>query len=74
MEKLKRFEAQQHTAQYEELTLIKPGVVIRVATGPLAGLEGLVSSISEKRVVVLFQLLGQDTRVRLSLHQLKLAD
>lgn len=70
---IKQFEAQQHTAQYEELTPIKAGVMVRVASGPLAGLEGLVSSISEKRVVVLFQLLGQDTQVRLSPHQLRLA-
>lgn len=73
LESIKQFEVQQHAAQYEELTPIKPGVVVRVANGPLAGLEGLVSSISEKRVVVLFQLLGQDTQVRLSPHQLKLA-
>lgn len=73
LESIKQFELRQHAAQYEELTPIKPGVMVRVASGPLAGLEGLVSSFSEKRVVVLFQLLGQDTPVRLSPHQLKLA-
>jgi transcriptional antiterminator RfaH len=73
LESIKQFELQQHNAQYAELTPIKPGVVVRVASGPLTGLEGLVSSISEKRVVVLFQLLGQDTQVRLSPHLLKLA-
>ena len=45
---------------------------MRVAEGPLAGLDGLVAMASAERVVVLMNLLGQDTKVTVSPHQLQL--
>lgn len=68
------FEARRNDAPVEEISPFQPGVHIRVADGPLVGLEGLISDVSQERVVVLMHLLGQDTRVSLSYHQLLLAN
>lgn len=73
LESIKQFEARQYSLKYEEITPIKNGAIVCVTDGPLAGLEGLVSAVSEKRVVVLFHLLGHDMQVRLSPCQLRLA-
>ena len=52
---------------------IQCGRRVRVAEGPLQGMEGLVSVVEQERVVILMNLLGHDTRVSLSTHQLQLA-
>lgn len=71
---IRSFEAQRNTAKDVDLsTPLQPGERVRVADGPLAGLEGLISSVSKQRVVVLMQLLGQDTEVSVSEHQLMVA-
>ena len=42
-----------------------PGSIVKIADGPLGGLEGVFECQSgKKRVVVLFNLLGQNTRVQ----------
>ncbi len=73
LEDIRAFEARRNAAPEEDLSPFQPGARICVADGPLAGMEGLVSVVSHERVVVLMQLLGQETRVRLSHHQLVLA-
>jgi transcriptional antiterminator RfaH len=55
------------------LSAIIPGSRVMVMEGPLAGLEGLVSAVSAKRVEVLMHLLGTETRVRLASSSLELA-
>ena len=72
LESIRAFETDRNAAPKEVLSPFQPGVHICVADGPLAGLEGLVSDVSHERVVILMQLLGQDTRVSLSHHQLQL--
>lgn len=66
-------EARQNQSTLEELSAIVPGARVLVVDGPLAGMEGLVSSVSVKRVEVLMQLLGNETRVRLAPTSLDLA-
>ena len=66
-------ELRQNQASIEELSAIVPGSRVAIVEGPLAGLEGLVSSVSAKRVEVLMQLLGNDTRVRFAPSALELA-
>lgn len=66
-------ESRQNQASIEELSAIVPGTRVAIVEGPLAGLEGLVSSVSAKRVEVLMQLLGNDTRVRFAPSALELA-
>lgn len=70
---IRDFEARQNLARDEDISPFQCGERVRVADGPLVGLEGLISDVSQQRVIVLMQLLGQDTRVSLSHHQLLIA-
>ena len=70
---LRVFEAEQNAAADTAISPIQCGRRVRVVEGPLAGMEGLVSAATRERVVILMNLLGEDTRVSLSLHQLQLA-
>lgn len=70
---IRDFETCQNAASDEELSPFQPGERVRIADGPLSGLEGLISNVSQQRVVVLMHLLGQAARVSLSRHQLLLA-
>lgn len=71
---IRDFEARQSEADLEEISPFRNGERVLVVDGPLAGLEGLVSSVSHERVIVLMQLLGHDARVTLSHHQLLVAN
>jgi transcriptional antiterminator RfaH len=66
-------EARQNDSSIEELSAIQPGSRVVVVDGPLAGMEGLVSAVSAKRVEVLMHLLGSDTKVNLALASLETA-
>lgn len=68
------FEARQNVAGLEDISPFRNGGRVLVVDGPMAGLEGLVSRVSQERVVVLMQLLGHDARVTLSHHQLLVAN
>lgn len=74
LESIRNFETRRNAARDEDISPFQPGERIRVAAGPLTGLEGLISDVSYERVVVLMHFLGQDTRVSLSHHQLLVAD
>ncbi|MDK9713656.1 MAG: hypothetical protein OEL86_06015 [Sulfuritalea sp.] len=67
---IRDFETRRNEARDEDISPFQPGARIRVAAGPLTGMEGLISDVSHERVVVLMRLLGQDTKVSLSHHQL----
>jgi transcriptional antiterminator RfaH len=69
---IRNFEQSQNQADLETISPFRHGEKVLVVDGPLAGLEGLVSNIAHERVVVLMQLLGHDTRVTLTHHQLLL--
>lgn len=71
---IQAFEASQNAASFEEISPLKPGKTAVVTEGPFAGLEGLVSMVSEQRVVVLMHLLGQQQRLKFSPHQLTVVD
>lgn len=67
-------ECRQNQSSIEELCAIVPGSKVMVVEGPLAGMEGLVSTVSMKRVEVLMQLLGAETKVSLALECLEMAE
>ena len=71
---IQAFEAAYNASSFEEISSFKPGKAVVVTEGPFAGLEGLVSMVSEQRVVVLMHLLGQQQRLKFSPHQLSMAD
>lgn len=74
LQTIREFEARRNEASDEDINPFRRGERVRVVEGPLTGLEGLISDVSQQRVVVLMQLLGQDTRVSLSQHQLLVAN
>jgi transcriptional antiterminator RfaH len=67
---IRAFETLRNEAPLEQISPFRPGRSIRVVDGPLTGMEGLISDVSHERVVALMHLLGKDTRVTLSHHQL----
>ena len=73
LEGIRAIECRQHATDLADLDPIQPGRTIVVTSGPLTGLQGLVSMISRDRVSVLMSLLGRETRVTLSHRELKLA-
>lgn len=74
LDDIRSFELRLNQVSDESLSPFRPGKLVRVADGPLAGLEGLISSVSQQRVIVLLQLLGRDTRVDMTCHHLSVAD
>jgi transcriptional antiterminator RfaH len=74
LKRIRDFESRQNEAPDEDISPFQPGERVRIADGPLTGIEGLISKVSQERVIVLMHLLGQDTRVSLSRHQLLLAN
>ena len=70
---IREFETRRNQAPDKDISPFQPGERIRVAEGPLSGMEGLISDVSQERVIVLMTLLGQDTRVSISHHRLLLA-
>ena len=67
---IREVEFHRNEASEKDISPFKPGGRVRVANGPLVGMEGLISNVSSERVIVLLQLLGQDTRVSISHHEL----
>lgn len=70
LKSIRDFETRRNEAPEEDISPFQPGERVRVAAGPLIGMDGLISDVSHERVVVLMHLLGQDTKVSLSHHQL----
>lgn len=73
LENVRIFESCQNAADFAQLSALQPGKTVIVTTGPLAGLAGMVAMVCKERVTVLMRLLGEDTKVRLSRSELKLA-
>lgn len=74
LQNIRKFETQCNGLRDADISPLQPGERVHVADGPLSGLAGLISSVSQQRIVVLLQLLGQETRVSLSRHQLTAAN
>ncbi len=73
LERIRDFERSQNACDLSELTALQPGRSVVVTAGPLAGLQGLVAMVSKHRVIVLMQLLGEETRVGFAASALRLA-
>ncbi|MDR3453499.1 MAG: transcriptional activator RfaH [Rhodoferax sp.] len=70
---IQAFENQRNAADLAELSPLRPGKQVRFRNSALNGLEGLVKSVSSKRVAVLLELLGQQQLVHVDHGQLELA-
>ena len=66
-------EAERNRADMAQISPFRPGFQVRLRNCGLQGLEGLVKSVSAKRVTLLLELLGRPTTVDVEHHQLELA-
>ncbi len=66
LDAIRALESIQNDANIEELSPLLPGRRVLVVEGPFAGLEGLVSTVSARRVDVLMHMLGNDTKVSIA--------
>jgi transcriptional antiterminator RfaH len=71
VESIRALESRQNAASMDELSPINPGASVLVVDGPFAGLEGMVSSVSARRIDVLMQLLGTAAKVSLDRNSLE---
>jgi transcriptional antiterminator RfaH len=67
---IREYEHSRNDAEPHTISAIQPGRRVRLAN---TGLEGLVQSVSSKRVVVLLALLGRQQHVKVAHDQLELA-
>ncbi len=68
---LKTFEDAQNQATPEDMSGFKAGQKVKLKHVALGNIEGLVQSVSSKRVAVLLEILGRPTVVQLDHHQLE---
>lgn len=68
---IKLFEELRNNAGLAEISPLQPGTPVRFKHAALRGLQGLVKSVSSKRVAVLLELLGQDQLVQVDHSQLE---
>jgi transcriptional antiterminator RfaH len=71
---IRRIEEDRNHATLLELSNLKPGQAVRLKHAALAGVEGLIQSVSSKRVAVLLEILGRPAVVQLEHHQVELRD
>ena len=74
LRRIRQIEEDRHHATLLELSQLKPGQTVRLQHTALQGVEGLIQSVSSKRVAVLLEILGSPVVVQLEHHQVELKD
>ena len=70
---IRQFEQERNAADSAELSSLRPGHVVRFCHPAFIGLEGLVKTVSSRRVAVLLELMGRQQLVYVDHQQLKAA-
>lgn len=73
LEAIRRLAEQSARLLEEHPSPFRPGEQVKVADGPLKGLEGIVSAVAEERVIVLLSLLGREKQIALPAGHLQAA-
>ena len=68
---IQAFEAEQNQATLDQMNHFKAGQKVKLKHVALGNMEGLVQSVSAKRVAVLLEILGRPTLVQLDHYQLE---
>lgn len=71
LDSIRRYETWRNRAEPHAIGLIQPGRRVRLVDNGLEGLEGLVESVSAKRVVVMLALLGRRQSIEVGHEQLE---
>lgn len=74
LERIRQLEDDRSQASLQQLSNLKPGQAVRLRHTVLTGMEGLVQTVSAKRVAVLLEILGRTTVVQLEHHQVEPSD
>lgn len=74
LHRIRQLEEDRRQATLQELSQLKAGQTVRLQHTALAGMEGLVQSVSSKRVEVLLEILGRPALVQLEHHQIEVQD
>jgi transcriptional antiterminator RfaH len=69
LQRIRHMEQLRHQATMQDMSNLSKGQTVRVQHTALAGVEGLVQSVSSKRVAVLLEILGRPALVELEHHQ-----
>jgi transcriptional antiterminator RfaH len=69
--RIRQLEEDRNHATLQELSNLKAGQTVRLKHTALSGIEGLIQSVSSKRVAVLLEILGRPTVVQLEHHQVE---
>ncbi|MCO4088128.1 MAG: transcriptional activator RfaH [Limnohabitans sp.] len=72
VQRIRQLEQERHQAPLQALSPLKSGQTVRLKHTALGDIEGLVQSVSCKRVAVLLEILGRPTLVQLQHHQIEL--
>lgn len=70
---IRQIEQDRTQATLQELSDLKAGQTVRLKHSALSGVEGLIQSVSSKRVAVLLEILGRPTVVQLEHHQVEIS-
>ncbi len=74
LHRLRQLEQERNRATLVELSNLKAGQTVRLKHTALGDVEGLVQSVSSKRVAVLLDILGRPAVVQLEHHQVESRD
>ena len=69
VQRIRQLEQDRNQATLQEISNLKVGQTVRLKHNALGGVEGLIQSVSSKRVAVLLEILGRPTVVQLEHHQ-----
>ena len=67
---IRQFEEERNAADVAELSALRPGDKVRFSNPAFKGLEGLVKSVSSRRVSVLLELMGRPQVLKVEHHLL----
>ena len=70
---LREFEVSQNQATLQEMSNFKVGQKVKLKHVALGAFEGLIQSVSKKRVAVLLEIMGRETLVQMEHHQIEAA-
>jgi transcriptional antiterminator RfaH len=71
VQRIRQVEQDRNHATLQELSNLRPGQSVRLKHTALGGMDGLIQSVSSKRVAVLLEILGRPTVVQLEHHQVE---
>ena len=74
LRRIRQLEEDRNHATLQDISNLKAGQAVRLKHTALGGVEGLIQSVSSKRVAVLLEILGRPAVVQLEHHQVEVKD